>query len=84
MSLKRCCCVSAMRNVRHMEIDDVGSDAIKTTQDVRGKRSSSSKRSLEVVGRPYWRLAIGRISGTSPWRVTLRHLFGRVVEWDNW
>jgi hypothetical protein len=39
MSLKRCCCVSAMRNVRHREIDDVGSDAIKTTQDVRGKRS---------------------------------------------
>ena len=39
MSLKHCCCVSAMRNVRHREIDDVGSDAIKTTQDVRGKRS---------------------------------------------
>jgi hypothetical protein len=39
MSLKRCCCVSAMRNVRHREIDDVGSDAIKTTQDVPGKRS---------------------------------------------
>ena len=25
--------------MRHREIDDVGSDAIKTTQDVRGKRS---------------------------------------------
>ena len=39
MTLKICCFVFAMRNVRHGEIDDVGLDAIKTTQDVRGKRS---------------------------------------------
>ena len=58
MSLKRCCCVSAMKNVRHREIDDVEvwmRSRRRRTCEV--KDHTSSKRSLDVVGRPYCQLA---------------------------
>ena len=61
MSLKRCCCVSAMRNVRHREIDDVEVRMrSRRRRTCAVKDHTSSKRSLEVVGRPYCQLARDR------------------------